>query len=298
MLITRHVFIAVIFFLSCASAVTEDNAGVGKAPGSWLRNVPVEYEVDGNKYNGTVQIYFPRGYAPGTKTRTLIVLHGWRQTPGDWENNTPIAEHADVYGFVLVCPAMSVTLYESKYFPETALKWAPLPGGEYTAKVLIEFLRKNHGLALERERTGIFGISTGGRGALLLAAQHSALFGAAAGISGDYDSESLKYDRLLVSVYGPYERNRGRWEEEVNILKLAKNLKNTPVFLAHGTRDAIVPPLQTKMLVARLGELRKESEGYDLQHELEKSNNAGHDWKYWASLVPDVLQFFDQRLKK
>ncbi|OHD65024.1 MAG: hypothetical protein A2176_04555 [Spirochaetes bacterium RBG_13_51_14] len=260
--------------------------------------MPVDYEADAVMHRGLVQMYIPKNYAGVSSARTLIVLHGFRQQPGDWEKSTPIAEYADAYRFVLVCPAMSTTLYESKYFPETENKWAPVPGGEYIMKVLIPFLRSRFGLAVDRERTGIFGISTGARGALLLAARHNDVFGAAAGLSGDYDSASLKQDRLVISVYGPYDANKERWEDEVNIIKLAERLKKTPVFLGHGARDSVVLPPQTKMLSERLTELHNDRGGYELEVDQEKSRNAGHDWNYWASMVPDVLRFFDQKLGK
>ncbi|OHD67747.1 MAG: hypothetical protein A2W19_13020 [Spirochaetes bacterium RBG_16_49_21] len=297
MIIMKHILIFLLFLLSCGSTA-ERGFPSDSTPGQWLRDVAVDYEVDGKKQRAAIQIYFPRGYAHGAPARTLILLHGWKQNPCDWEKNTPIAEYADAFGFVLVCPAMSSTLYESRYFPETTNRWAAMPGGRYIAEMLIDFLRKKFGLTAERELTGIFGISTGGRGALLLASRNSGIFGAAAGLSGDYDSLSIKNDRLLVSVYGPYDSHADRWEDEVNIIKLAKNLKNTPVFLGHGTRDAVVPPAQTKMLADRLKELHDREGGYDLVYDREKSNNAGHDWKYWAGLVPDVMKFFDRKLKK
>jgi putative tributyrin esterase len=297
MLIVRRVLL-ILFSLFFSSGGTKDIVSADLIPGSWLRNVKIEYEVDKIKHHGIIQIYFPSGYAPGASARTLVVLHGWRQNPKDWEINTQIAELADRQDIVLVCPAMGTTLYESGYYPETTNRWAAMPGGEYTAKTLVDFLRKNFRLALRRESTGIFGISTGGRGAILLASRYCEIFGAAAGLSGDYDSASIKNDRLLISVYGTYDRNRERWEKEVNILKMAENLKNTPVFLAHGTQDAVVPPEQTAMLAERLNALHNEKGGFDLVWEREKSNNALHDWKFWASLVPDVMQFFDQRLKK
>ncbi len=229
--------------------------------------------------------------------RTLIVLHGWKQEPADWER-TPIAQYAEKYSFALVCPAMRTTLYESKYYPETVLRWASIPGGEYVINVLIKYLKKEYGLATERGMTGIFGISTGGRGAILLAATYPQLFGAAAALSGDYDSASLKRDRLLISVYGSYDKNRDRWEGEVNLLARAPGLKNTPVFLGHGGRDAVVPPIQTKMMADRILELNRKQSGFDLTYQPEKSTGAGHDWNYWARLVPDVMDFFDKKLGK
>jgi S-formylglutathione hydrolase FrmB len=291
------VFVTVLS-LSCVAPGFGGPIRADVKPGKWLHDVKVGYRADGKDCSGLVNIYFPKKYAAGPKARTLIVLHGYRQQPGDWESGTPITDYADMYNFVLVCPAMTTTLYESKYFSETVNRWAPVPGGEYIVNILLPFVRANFGLAADRTCTGIFGVSTGGRGALLLAAQHANVFGAAAGLSGDYDSVTFKRDRILVSVYGSYDLNPERWEGEVNILKLAKNLKKTPVFLGHGTNDPIVPPPQTRMLADRLRELQKEKGGYELVVDEVKSRGAGHDWRYWGSLVPDVLAFFDRTLVK
>lgn len=266
-------------------------------PGAWLRDVKVEYKAAGAGHHGIVQVYFPKKYRPDREARTLIVLHGYRQRPGDWEK-TPIAKYADIYNFVVVCPAMTTTLYESKYFPETVNRWAPIPGSEFISRVLLPFVRKEFGLAKDRSRTGIFGISTGARGAVLLAVRDVKSYGAAAGLSGDYDSVSMRNDRILTSVYGPYDRFRDRWEEEVNLITMAKKLKRTPLFLGHGTTDGVVPPRQTELLIGRLNELGGTGAGYKLVVDREKSMGAGHDWKYWGSLVPDVLKFFDRELGK
>ena len=291
-------FIAFIVIIIASQAMPGSGARIDVKPGSWQRNIRVEYEYEGQKSFNRIQIYFPKMFSSDAPARTLIVLHGWRQNPSDWENYTPITKYADRYNIVLVCPAMSTTLYESQYFPETAGKWAPIPGGVYISGVLVDFLKKRYHLAAGRGRTGIFGISTGGRGAILLAAQHPKLFGAAASLSGDFDSASIKDDRLLVAMYGPYVLFTDRWEKEVNIIKMADRLKNTPVFLGHGTRDAVVPPPQTAMLADRLKELKKKKGGFDVECDTAKSLNAGHDWAYWGSLVPEVLKFFDERLKK
>jgi putative tributyrin esterase len=288
----------IVLFLTWVVPGFSGTARADVKPGAWLRDVKVGYKADGRDCYSLVNIYFPKSYAPGSGVRTLVVLHGYRQQPGDWESGTPIAAYADRYNFVLVCPAMTTTLYESKYFPETENRWAPVPGGEYIAAILLPFVKKNYGLAADRSRTGIFGVSTGGRGAMLLAAQHANLFGAAAGLSGDYDSVTMKRDRILISVYGSYNLNPERWEAEVNILKLAGHLKKTPVFLGHGTNDPVVPSPQTRMLAERLKELQKEKGGFELVLDTEKSRGAGHDWRYWGSLVPDVLKFFDRTLAK
>ena len=284
------VIITVLLVFECVAEAPEI------APGSWLRDVSVTYRAGEASHRGSVHLYFPRDYRPGKAVRTLVLLHGYRQSPGDWELRTPAARYADEYGFVLVCPAMSTTLYESAYYPETVNRWAPVPGSRFVTEVLIPFVRERYGLARKRDLTGVYGISTGARGALLLAARNSDVFGAAAGLSGDYDASSMRRDRILTSVYGRYEDHPERWEGEVNILALAERLRKTPVYLGHGTRDGVVPPQQTDLLARKLGDLRGRGRGYPCEVEREKSEGAGHDWNYWGGLTPGVFAFFDRHL--
>ncbi len=283
---------AVSIFFECSAASPEVSHG------SWLRNVPVPYRVGKIQHRGSMHLYFPKDYSRGGTVRTLLLLHGYRQEPGDWEKKTPVARYADEHGFVLVCPAMSTTLYESDYYPETVNRWAPVPGSRFVTEILIPFVRERYGLARKRNLTGVYGISTGARGAVLLAARHNDLFAAAAGLSGDYDASSMRRDRILTSVFGRFEEHRERWEKEVDILAMAKKLGKTPLFLGHGTRDGVVPPLQTDLLAGRLDDLRGKGRGYECVVEREKSQGAGHDWRYWGDLTPDVFAFFDRHLRR
>ena len=80
-----------------------------------------------------------------------------------------------------------------------------------------------------------------------------------------------------------------------NIIKLAPNLKDIPVFLAHGAKDYIVPHLQTVLLVVRLNQLNKKHGGYVVQYKEHK--HLTHDWKYWRAVLPDVMDFFNNKLE-
>lgn len=284
--------LGVSILFECAAAAPDP------VPGSWLRNIPVPYRIKGALHHGSLNVYFPKRYLKGSGVRTLVLLHGYRQVPGDWETKTPVARYADEHGFVLVCPAMATTLYESDYYPETVNRWAPMPGSRFVTEVLLPFVREQYGIARKRNLTGIYGISTGARGAILLAARHGDLFAAAAGLSGDYHASSMRRDRILTSVFGRYEEHRERWEKEVNILAMAERLRKTPLFLGHGTRDGVVPPQQTELLARRLDELRGRGRGYECLVEREKSEGAGHDWRYWGGLTPEVFTFFDRYLRR
>jgi len=265
-------------------------------PGSWLRGLEIEYEYGGQKAVGKLQIYFPAGYKRGESIRTLIALHGYNGGMRDWEKNTGIERYANQYGFAVVCPDMGKTLYESRYYPETTVKWGPMPGGEYVTDVLVKYVRKHFNLADGGGRTGIFGLSTGGRGAILITALNTGMFGACAGLSGDYDPLSMTKDKLLTSVYGDYNNFQDRWKSDDNCMKLADKLSDTPVFLSHGDQDGVVPKEQTLVLAVRLMQIKKKDATRDIIYKPKKYNS--HDWRYWGRMLPDIMEFFDKRLSK
>jgi len=265
-------------------------------PGSWSRDIKIPYEVDKIAYQATAQIYFPKGYEKGEDTRTLIVLHGYNQNLRVWELNSDIERYADLHGLVLVCPDMGKTLYETEYYPETTVKWAPMPGGKFVAETLIDYLRGTFNIANGRSTTGILGLSTGGRGAIMLAAKYPDKFAAAAGLSGDYDPTVIPNDRLLATVYGNYEKNQERWERVASVINAAEGLKNTPIFLSHGGKDFVVSKEQSIILAIRLKQLQKEQGGYSVT--FKEKRYKMHDWSFWASMVPEMMRFFDEKLAK
>ena len=262
-------------------------------PGRWLRNIAVPIDKAHNEYN-TVQIYFPRSYKHKKKQRTVITLPLYNGTVKDYETNTYIEKSAEEYSIVVVCPDMGKTIYESRYYDETTIRWSSVPGGRYVTEILLPFLRKNFNLAQKQDYTGIFGISTGGRGALLVTCLNPDEFGAVGGISGDYDPLSMPNDPLLKSMYGEYSKFKDRWKEDDNIMNLAENLRNIPVFLAHGKKDYYTPREQSLVLAMRLKNLQKKKGGFDITYREKKYYSR--DWKYWVVAVPEAMEFFNEKL--
>lgn len=287
-----------ILFVFFAGTAHSGSGNKTVIPGKWAENIKVEYEFSGEKKFVPVRIYFPTGYKPGKKQRTIIALHGYKFKERDWSENTDLRKYAEDYNFVIVCPAMGSTLYETKFYPESENKWDGIPGGEWIAKVLIEFLRNAYNLAGRRDTTGIMGISMGGRGAILLAECYPKIFGAAAGISGYYDSSSFVDNKMFISIYGQFADFRERWEKDDNIIELAVNLKNTAVYLAHGKRDKQSPVEQSRLLAIRLKQLQKKNEGRYIFEYHEGEIYQAHDWAYWRPVTQDVMGFFDKNLKK
>ncbi len=264
-------------------------------PGKWLRNLKVAYSEAKDGFRN-IQIFFPSGYKKGENARVLIALHGYGANLREWELGSSIEKLANDLNFVIVCPDMGNTVYESKFYPETTVKWAGIPGGKFVSENLINYLNNTFALAYEREKTGIFGLSTGGRGAMLLSALHADIFGAAAGLSGDYDPLAMPRDRLLTAVYGDIKQFEERWKTDDNIINLADKLINTPVYISHGDKDSVVPKEQSWIFAIRLKQLQKKMGGFDITY-FEKKYSM-HDWRYWGSMLPEVMDFFNKKLKK
>ncbi len=265
-------------------------------PGAWLKDLTITCSAGGETYSTGLQIYFPEGYKRGEKMRTLVALHGYNGSMGDWGRYSQIETLADRYNFAVVCPDMGKTLYELKFYPETNVKWGGIPGGVFIAKNLMGYIRKNFNLGTSSTQTGIFGLSTGARGALMVAAEFSSSFGAVAGLSGDYDPVLVKKDWLITSVYGEYEKFPKRWEKDASILNRASKLKQMPVFLAHGDHDPVIPKWHSIGMAIRLKQIKGENHRNRVIFILKK--HRAHNWNFWGTIIRDMMEFFDTELKK
>lgn len=232
-----------------------------------------------------VTIYTP----PGKKTRgNILVLPGWKHSRHRWLNETNLKEQADEQHFRLICPEMNLTLYESEYFPETTLKWAETPGLKWIREFLLPEL-KSKGIFLPDQNNFVLGLSTGARGAVLIALDNPGLFRAVGALSGDYDQTAMPKDRLMTAVYGSIEKFPERWKKD-NPVQMAKKW-NTPIYLAHGTNDKVVPADQTKLFYTLL---RKLHVALEIQLNMPE---AGHDYAFWGSETKNVLDFFNKFVK-
>ncbi len=273
------------------------------SPGEWNRSLEVEFSAEGATVRVPVQIYFPRQYVRGNAARTLIGLHSYAGSMSDWEKKTPVTEYAERFNFVVVCPQTQGTLFETKYYPETTMKWGPIPGGRWVGEVLIPYLRQSLNLATDRKKTGIFGHSWAARGAVLVASTYPQFFGAAAGLSGNYDMLANNRSKRFAMVYGDYNSFTERWNSDDNLIRLAENLKDIPLFLAHGEYDNDVHHDQTRMFAMRMIQLRnrareKGPDSASYRFDLVLRKQEFHDWSFWRTATRSMMPFFNQYLER
>ena len=283
--------LSVLIFTACGttSSGSFSYKGIIK-PGRWINSLKIDI---GAGHSVKYAIYFPKGYVKGESIKTVLALHGYAGNYREWGSQTQIEKFANEGHFAVVCPNMGKSLYASRYYKETKLKWSIIPGGEFIMKIFIPYLRNHFNLALGKDKTAIVGVSTGARGALLLAAKYPDSFGLAVGLSGDYDQTSMPKDRLVTSVYGKYKDNPQRWKNDDNVITFAKNLKNIPVYLSHGGSDYVVPRGQSLILALKLKMLRR-ANGGDYIMEYKELKHLTHDWKVWRRMLPDVVVFMQK----
>ncbi|MCS7298031.1 MAG: prolyl oligopeptidase family serine peptidase [Bacteroidia bacterium] len=219
--------------------------------------------------------------------RVLLLLPGWNYPRTAWCDSSIICTEALRRGYRLLLFEMGKSIYASQIFPETRLDWRVFP----TLRTLLDtvfpslvdmgFLEKGKGYLL--------GLSTGGRGVVLLLAHMQNFFVAGAALSGDFDPHLNPRDPLLTGWYGRYSQ---RWEEIDNPLRLSAQIER-PLFLAHGVADPVVSYLHSQRLYERLRALHPH-----LPCELYLDPKGKHDFVFWEKAARKALDFFERYGRK
>lgn len=220
----------------------------------------------------------------------ILVLPGWRFSRKRWQKETELLKLAEQHGYRCIFPEMGVSLYESEYFNETSIKWSTTPGGQWITKILIPTLREKYGIFKEGGNNYLLGLSTGGRGVVLLALQNPGLFTAGAALSGDYNQLTMPHDRLISSVYGPHRKFMKRWQTVDNPEQSILTGKwEMPLYIGHGKQDRIVPFSQSQSLVDTLKKWHPK-----VPIVFSEPEKGGHYFKFWAGEVPAIIKFFNE----
>ncbi len=262
-----------------AKSFTQEKLG----PGFHVLTIPAERSTGKSIRRIPVDVFVPAG--DGRYKGDVLVLPGWNFPRTEWQRKSELFLIAREKRLRLIFPEMGKSLYESRYFPETRLKWAATPGGIWVKELLIPELQR-YGYLIPGGRNFLLGLSTGGRGVALVHLANPRLFTAGAALSGDFDQTAMPADRLMTSVYGPYSTFRERWSGIDNPRMMIKSW-SMPIYLGHGRRDAVVPFSQTEGFYRSLKEAHPK-----LKVIFNAPESAGHDFAYWGSEVRPAIDFF------
>jgi predicted esterase len=147
----------------------------------------------------------------------------------------------------------------------------------------------------------VMGLSTGARGALLLALEHPEAFKGCAGLSGDYNPLLMTTDNLMINCLGKYEAFPWRWRGTNNI-QLRVDSMAVPMYLAHGMADKVVGSNQTESLIKALESSKQfqlRASNHSKTHKnsslvrYKMTKDASHDYAFWNVAGLQALDYFN-----
>jgi len=244
---------------------------------------------------GEIWVYIPQ--PQGEALPLIIGLPGWNDDAIKWETRCRISEYADQNQMAVVLINMGKSVYESEFYNSTKseAKWCgsdcTIPGSIWVAEVILPYLQENYPISHSRQKTAIFGLSTGGQGAVLVAQKYP-FFNAAVAMSGTFNNMSLALDggeyQIHENIYGRRDVHPERWEKDDSIL-LVDQLKEVAVMLIHGGQDNAVPFVQSEELAQTMQE-----KNFNVQ--LIIDYDLGHQWELWEKYLPTGIDFIIEHM--
>jgi esterase/lipase superfamily enzyme len=255
-------------------------------PPTLENDTTVFYDFNGNLIE--VIIKFPKDT---TFKGTILALPGWNYPNSGWCEETELCEKALAQGYALILPEMGKSIYCDSVFPETRKDWLKYPTRAWIKETMIPNIQRDFQLLETSQENFVMGLSTGARGAVLLAMDLPEIFSACGALSGDFDQTRYTKDKLYNGYYGPFEEFQDRWVGNDNAISSISKL-TIPVYLAHGKEDNIVPIDYSQQLFLALQESGNEA------CVLNVNPTAGHDYDFWNSEVDAVLAYFEKYRSK
>lgn len=265
------------------------------AIGRWDGPVEVIAKMSGSKVSGEVMVYLPAGYDEAAPTRAplVVVLPDRGDDPATVRDRADLEILADRYGLVLAVPALGSSIYETALYPETKKPWAPIPGTRWIGEAVVPYVRKHYAVATDRARSAVVGYGFGGRGALLLASKYP-MFTFAASLSAPLDLTALQPRdddyKAVAMVLGSRRKLEDRWRAESCVAPTrVATLGGTALYLGHGERDSVVPPVHLTSFLAAL-DAAEATGARRPAVTVVRSPDGGHDWAYWNSQWPALFE--------
>ena len=180
----------------------------------------------------------------------ILLLHGWNLPADEWCEKTSFCEKALNQNYVLIIPDYSKSNYTLEIYPQTIANYKKYPTITWIMETQIFMIQETMNLLLPGQNTFVAGISTGGRGATLLAYYMPNIFKAVASLSGDFDITTMTDEYIYYSFLGYYNDFPERWKKECFAYD-CENFK-VPIYIAHGDADRVSPVEKAKQCMIQL----------------------------------------------
>ncbi|MFM9028937.1 MAG: prolyl oligopeptidase family serine peptidase [Bacteroidota bacterium] len=227
-----------------------------------------------------------RAAIPGVVKGTILILPGWNHSPLYWCDKMDFCKKAVNAGFNLVMPEIQKGVYTDNPFPETRADLVKMPTMKFVDSVMLPVLQKEFGVLMPGGNNFITGLSTGARGAVLIAMNHPDIFRKGVALSGDFDNSLLATDKVMIAYYGPKSNFEKRWNEEANPAKSVEKL-TMPFIFVHAKDDNVVRYDNTTKFVELIGRT-----GINKDISFISSDTGAHTYPFWNRYVDTTLTFF------
>ena len=117
----------------------------------------------------------------------------------EWCEKTDLCTLAKKMGFNLIFVEMQKSVYLKDYYPQTRSDFKKYPTRTWLYETVFIDLY-NSKLIPNKIKNYAIGLSTGGRGAAIMALEHPNIFSAVASLSGDFDPLLQKNDNLMTCL--------------------------------------------------------------------------------------------------
>ncbi len=234
-------------------------------------------------------VYLPDGYDRDTTCRypVLYLLHGASGCHTDWSqkgNMRQIADEAIASGAALpMVIVMPDAAGEGENYTGRHMGYFDVPGWEYERFFFEEFVpgvERHYRILADKEHRAISGLSMGGGGTAVYALHHPELFSSACPMSG-----------LLDVFPGPRDYEDAFQQSIVD---------NSPVAILQALDDEGLAKVRSVRWWVDCGDddflWRCNIDFYRVMRERNiplqyRMRDGGHTWRYWQSVLPDVLLF-------
>jgi S-formylglutathione hydrolase FrmB len=253
------------------------------------------------------RVLLPDGYDdnPGKAWPVLYLLHGVGDYSGTWlrPDNGDLAAQAKGFQGIVVMPEAGRSYYTDAWIGGTrqGANWE-----RYELDEVVPQIESTFRIAPGRQNHAIGGLSMGGYGAVLLAAQLPSYFGTAVSMSGLLDLESdgaqylvpnfsaFSYKRTWGPFHGPYAQAH-------NPMKLLDNLEDTRVYVSvgNGNPDLYVANTIASVVLGGPSEAAAYVDARNFTFAARGNGNTVtyqrhqglHSWPYWRHEIARVLRW-------
>ncbi|MFJ3811646.1 alpha/beta hydrolase [Streptomyces sp. NPDC090073] len=250
-----------------------------------------------------VRVLLPRDghIRRGRRRPVLLLLQGGHDDYTSWTRETDVAAFTADKGLLTVMPSTGPTGIPTRWSPNNP------EGADYEKFLLVEVMG-----VLERDfnagrARAVAGVSTGGYGAMALAARHPGAFRAAASYSGILHTTAPLMPELVGaivaregldpdSLWGSSILQRQQWEE-YNPYRRAEGLAGTALYVSSGTGGVTDEAARLEALLYPAAEaFALRLSALHIPATVRLYHGGGHSWPYWQRQFKDSWPLIERAL--